>query len=393
MWDIQQIACNNTGGVFFRVSVNQILFSKKSSFSCSVEASRGETVHLDGFAIQDTMRFKGWGPRVLTKLIEMYRKGGCLAIDVPAPNRAGTQCYRKVGMRSSGGLSLRMELNTSNLSSSFKTRAQRQEQQQQQQHGVDSDNSSDHDGESKDTSYHDCENSDDSSPTQTDSSRTQTDSSSDGEHGEEADSAGSDEDSFLPDQGGFESNQWDLCEHFTSNKHTPGNGGLSNFREGNWDRKYWRPTLIATGFVELLDLKYNEKTVVPAARVNKAMRFLRPDDAAGLFLPNQRNVCRCTHHCPASSGLSTASIITLRTAFFQPCDEVHASEHIAAALRPYNTHLLNKDKRLDDPFQRNQPKSRKRIKKVQFVFSPGGRPVCETFFRSVYGISKRNCRG
>ena len=239
MWDIRQIACNNTGGVFFSVSINQILLSKKSSFSCSVEASRGETVHLDGFAIQTTMRFKGWGPRVLTKLIEMYRKGGCLAIDVPAPNRAGTSCYKKVGMRSSGGLSLRMELNTLSLSSSFKTRSQRQEQlqQQQQQHGVDSDNDNDQDGES----------SDDTSPPQSDNSRTQTDSSSDREHGEEADSDGSDKDCLLPDQRGFKFNQWDLCEHFTSNKHTPGNGGLSNFKEGNWDCKYWRPTTIAKG--------------------------------------------------------------------------------------------------------------------------------------------------
>jgi hypothetical protein len=79
--------------------------------------------------------------------------------------------------------------------------------------------------------------------------------------------------------------------------------------------------------------------------------------------------------------------MTLRIAFFQSCDEIHATEHLAAALRPYNSQFVKVENLTDDPFDTPKRKLQKKVP-LQRVFFPGGINVCTNFYRAVYGILK-----
>ena len=198
-WEVKEYVYNNTGGVRFQVTINGECLCDKASFSCSVENSRGETVHIDKFGIAHDMRYKGWGPKALSVIIELYRAAGCFAIDVPAPNTQGTKCYKKCGMRVVNGLPLRVQLNEASGDQHERVR-------KPSSRGVDN-NSPSHDINS---SSHD------------DQSTTGSTTLSD-----------------VSDESGSE-NTWQLCEHVTTKRHNPINGGLSQFNNsnGNYDADY-----------------------------------------------------------------------------------------------------------------------------------------------------------
>ena len=104
-------------------------------------------------------------------------------------------------------------------------------------------------------------------------------------------------------------------------------------------------------------------------------------------MPNQRKVCSCSKNCPQTCGLTTASILTLRTAFFQACDEISATDYLVAALRPFNSDYVKVEGCTEDPFDTPKRKRQKQVP-LQRVFFPGGSNVCPDFYRAVYGISK-----
>ena len=118
-WQITEVASNNNGGVHFMVKLDREQLigygasgKDKASFSHSTLSSQGATVYLDRLQLPKNKRFLGHGPRLLTRLLALYQDSGCLAVEVPAPNTAGTRCYKKCGFTCWGGLSLRKELVT-----------------------------------------------------------------------------------------------------------------------------------------------------------------------------------------------------------------------------------------------------------------------------------------
>ena len=119
-WEIHEKKANSTGGVTFDLYLKQSGGSKRringtASFSHSLGASEDEIVELDHFSILETERFKGYGPAALRHILKLYKRSGCLVIEVPAPNTDGTRCYEKCGMDRNLGLDLRVVCAESNF--------------------------------------------------------------------------------------------------------------------------------------------------------------------------------------------------------------------------------------------------------------------------------------
>ena len=69
----------------------------KASFSHDLLICKNETVKLDRFQLPHHYRHKGYGPKILKHLLELYKRAGCEKVIVPSPNSQGTKCYKKVG--------------------------------------------------------------------------------------------------------------------------------------------------------------------------------------------------------------------------------------------------------------------------------------------------------
>ena len=116
---MQEKTANSTGGVAFDVYLQrndaQRLINETASFSHALGASKGEIVVLDHFSILENERFRGYGPAALRHILKLYKRSGCLVIEVPAPNTDGTRCYEKCGMDRKLGLNLRVVCAESNF--------------------------------------------------------------------------------------------------------------------------------------------------------------------------------------------------------------------------------------------------------------------------------------
>ena len=69
----------------------------KASFSHDLLICKNETVKLDRFQLPHRYRHKGYGPKILNHLLQLYKRAGCEKVIVPSPNSQGTKCYKKVG--------------------------------------------------------------------------------------------------------------------------------------------------------------------------------------------------------------------------------------------------------------------------------------------------------
>ena len=102
-WTFEEYSSNRSGGATFVVSLNGLPligdFGRfdKASFSHNLARCENETVRLDRFQLPNSLRYKGYGPKILKHLLSLYKDAGCSSISVPSPTTSGTKCYEKVG--------------------------------------------------------------------------------------------------------------------------------------------------------------------------------------------------------------------------------------------------------------------------------------------------------
>ena len=121
VWNICEYASNKTGGVNFVASINGLIINTCASFSHSTRCCKGETVQLDKYLIRTKFRFKGLGPKLMRLIMSLYRDADALQIEIGAPNRSGTKCYKKCGFTSINGLNLRSSLTAINSNATLRS--------------------------------------------------------------------------------------------------------------------------------------------------------------------------------------------------------------------------------------------------------------------------------
>ena len=102
-WTFEEYASNRNGGATWVVNLNdEPLFGgfrqfDKASFSHSLDRCRNQTVKMDRFQLPPHLRYKGYGPKALAHLLQLYKEAGCTKIICPSPTPQGAKCYLKVG--------------------------------------------------------------------------------------------------------------------------------------------------------------------------------------------------------------------------------------------------------------------------------------------------------
>ena len=201
------------------------------------------------------------------------------------------------------------------------------------------------------------------------------------------------------DSSGEDEFEFDLGEGYVPKKktkriQTPGmNGGLPNYTGGLYDKDYWHCTNVGQGgggqFVKMVDTVFGGAYNVPAARVNKALRFLHMPTCAATISACAVN-CRCKRipQC-YQRGLTTNDVLNQRHIFFQQINECDATKYLASLVRPHN-HDHDKDSVTSTPEGTATPSSSARRKYKWVVL---GVEMCDDFFRAVFGISKDKLKG
>ena len=169
----------------------------------------------------------------------------------------------------------------------------------------------------------------------------------------------------------FEGRTWSVRKKTMQTKGGPAaNGGLPNYRTGDYDTLYWNCSTVGKGsdFVRMTDLYHGGVYVVPMARVNKALRHLCMNAVTGV-LTASKGACRCKRNPPCyQAGLTTYAIMNIRRAFFQQMNEVGATKFLADLVRSH------------------QPNGKTQDAKFKWMINE--LEVCDDFFSTVFGISR-----
>lgn len=211
-----------------------------------------------------------------------------------------------------------------------------------------------------------------------------------------AEASDSDEDTDTDDNGEVEFEFGEGGGYERKKRTSPeANGGLPNYKTGEYDKSYWRCESIAGGkHVKLLDLQHGAEWVVPYARVNKALRFLHQPTAAAILGPKDGS-CRCKRS-PAcyQKGFSLIHVLAMRYAFFNCLDERAATKYLADLVRPHNNPTLDlgasststgwEDAHGDDTDAPPRPKFKWIVNKEE---------VCSEYFAKLFGVSKDKLKG
>ena len=146
----------------------------------------------------------------------------------------------------------------------------------------------------------------------------------------------------------------------------PCNGGLPNYYLGIYDKEYWHAegmTEYNGKFIRLQDKQYGPEYIIPARRINKALRFLHMPSIQEQF--NGKNLlCRCKRKC-ADNGWDATQIAKLRYEYFKQPTEYMGTVYLANTLRHVQETTADTT--------------------IRWVVQ--GVDVCPAFFGLLYGIS------